>query len=188
MTDPLDAWFKTEILAHEEVLMRFLRLLWKRDPSEIHDLRQEIYMRVYEAAARSRPTQPRSFLLTTAKHLVTDRIRRQRIVTIDTVADLEALDVMVNEISPERQTMARQELRTLARAFDSLPPKCRETVWFRRVERLSTREVAARLGITQKTVEGHLTKGLKRLADALFANDTGEAEAPRKTSKERIHG
>lgn len=188
MTDSLDAWFKREILVHEDALTRFLRALWKRDPADIHDLRQEVYARVYEAAGFSRPASPHAFLFTAAKHLVTDRIRRERVVSIDTAVDLEELDAVVDEISPERQTMARQELRTLARAFDSLPPKCRDTVWFRRVERLSTREVAARLGITQKTVEGHLTKGLKRLADALFGNDTSGAQSPPETSQERTHG
>lgn len=188
MTDSLDAWFKREILVHEDALMRFLRALWKRDPADIHDLRQEVYARVYEAAVLSRPVSPHAFLFTAAKHLVTDRIRRERVVSIDTVGDLEELDAIVDEISPERQTMARQELRTLARAFDSLPPKCRDTVWFRRVERLSTREVAARLGITQKTVEGHLTKGLKRLADALFGDDMNGSQSPPEKSRERSHG
>src|SRR3546814_3782198 len=72
MDDSLDDWFAREILVHEGALESFLRRAWpNRD--EIHDLRQEAYVRVYEAAARSRPTTPRAFLFTTARHLVTDR-------------------------------------------------------------------------------------------------------------------
>src|SRR3546814_8087206 len=79
MDDSLDDWFAREILVHEGALESFLRRAWpNRD--EIHDLRQEAYVRVYEAAARSRPTTPRAFLFTTARHLVTDRLRRGRVV------------------------------------------------------------------------------------------------------------
>lgn len=188
MTESLDTWFKREIFLHEEALMRFLRRIWRKDASEVHDLRQEIYTRVYEAAAISRPLLPRSFLFATAKHLVADRIRRQRVVTIDTAGDLESLNVIIDEITPERQSIARQELRILARAFDSLPPKCRETIWLRRVEQMPTRDVATRLGIAEKTVEGHLTKGLKRLADALFGNGANEAPASQDSTRERSRG
>jgi RNA polymerase sigma-70 factor (ECF subfamily) len=169
--EPLDAWFKREILVHEEALVRFLRRHWRSSPDEIHDLRQETYTRVYAAALKSRPTQPRSFLFTSAKHLLTDHVRRQRVITIDTVGDLDSLNVVVDDLSPERRVAARQELRVLAHAFDHLPPRCRETVWMRRVDQMPQKEVAARLGIDQKTVEKHLRKGMKLLADALFGNE-----------------
>lgn len=190
MDESLDTWFKREIFVHEEALMRFIRRSWRQSCDEAHDLRQEVYIRVYEAASKSRPAVARSFLFTTAKHLITDRIRRQRVITIDTVGDLDALNVMTDELSPERRNASRQELRVLAQAFDTLPPKCRETVWLRRVDRLSQQQVAARLGIAQKTVEGHLTKGLKRLADALFSNDLGQPAQKKAQGNhnERTHG
>jgi RNA polymerase sigma factor (sigma-70 family) len=189
MDESLDAWFKREIFVHEEALVRFLRRNWK-NAGDILDLRQETYTRVYEAALKSRPTVARSFLFSTARNLMADRIRHQRVITIDTVGDLDTLSVLIDEISPERQHAARQELRVLARAFDSLPPKCRETVWLRRVERLPQREVAARMKIAPKTVEWHLTTGLKRLADALFGDDmNGPGQPPASNhSSERMHG
>lgn len=188
MTDSVDAWFKREVLVHEAALMRFIRRYWSRHPDEIHDLRQETYIRVYETALRSRPAIPRAFLFTTAKHLMADRIRRQRVMTIDTVGDLEVLNVLNDDLSPERRIAARQELRVLAKAFDSLPPKCRETVWLRRVERLSQQEVATRLGVAQKTVEWHLQRGMKRLADALFGSSMGRESEANVDASESQHG
>jgi RNA polymerase sigma factor (sigma-70 family) len=166
MDESLDTWFVREILAHEESLVRYLSHAWPIR-HELQDLRQDTYVRVYEAASRSRPLAPKSFLFATARHLIVDRIRRQRVVAIDGVGDLEALNVMVDERSPELRTSAYQELRRLAEAFDRLPPRCRETVWLRRVDGLSQREVARRLGVTEKTVEKHVMKGMKLLADAL---------------------
>ena len=58
MQTELDRWFVHEVLVHEEALMRFLQRHWPhRD--ELPDLRQELYARIYEAGAKSRPTQPR---------------------------------------------------------------------------------------------------------------------------------
>src|SRR5687768_11848148 len=49
MPTDFDAWFVHEILIHERTLMLFLQSRWPhRD--ELHDLRQEVYARVYESA------------------------------------------------------------------------------------------------------------------------------------------
>jgi len=169
MDEPLDTWFKREIFPHEGALVRYLLRSWPYR-EDVFDLRQDVYVRVYEAAAKSRPHAARSFLFTTARNLMTDRIRRKRIVSIDAVGDLDALNVLIEEISPEQRTSAHQELRRLAQAFDLLPPRCREVVWLRRVDDLSQREVAARLGISEKVVEKHVMRGMRALADAFFAD------------------
>ena len=187
MDGALDAWFVREILAHEESLTRYLSHAWpNRD--ELQDLRQDTYVRVYEAAVKARPLAPKSFLFATARHLIVDRIRRQRVVAIDAVGDLEALNVMVEERSPEQRTSAYEELRRLAQAFDMLPPKCRETVWLRRVDGLSQQEVARRLGVTEKTVEKHVMKGMKLLADALARSLDRSARADRHNPPTLEHG
>ena len=78
---------------------------------------------------------------------------------------------MVDEVSPERSAGAAEEVRALARAFDNLPPRCREVVWMRRVEQKSQKEVAACLGIGEAMVEKHVAKAMRRLADALFGGE-----------------
>jgi RNA polymerase sigma-70 factor (ECF subfamily) len=188
MDEALEAWFIREIVAHEEALVRYLSRHWPKQ-NEIFDLRQEVYVRVYETARVARPLTPRAFLFTTARNLLVDRVRRQRIVSIDAVGDLEALNVLVDELSPERQLHARQELRRLTQAFDDLPPRCREAVWMRRVDELPQKEIAARLGITEKVVEKHITLGMRRLVDAMFGSKRSDDRdgAARNPDKERNH-
>jgi RNA polymerase sigma-70 factor (ECF subfamily) len=169
MGDPIEAWFKREILSHEEMLMRFLARVWPhRD--ELSDIRQEAYARVYEAALKSRPQAPKAFLFTTARHLMADRIRRERIVSIRAGGDTDYLNVLVDEISPERRASAGEELARLAHAFDRLSSKCREVVWLRRVKELSQKEVAEHLGLSEKTVEKHLRVGARLLAHYTRSN------------------
>ena len=173
MQTELDRWFVREILAHEEALMRFLQRHWPHR-EELHDLRQELYARLYEAGAKARPAQPKAFLFASARHLMTDRLRRGKVVSIEPMGDFEPSHVLVDDVSPERWCGGRQALRRLADALDRLPDRCREVVWLRRVEELSQRDVASRLGISEKTVEKHIAKGMRLLADALF---TGEEQA-----------
>ena len=97
MLDSLDEWFAREILVYEDSLVRYLSRSWHhRD--DIHDLRQDTYVRVYEAAARERPRAPKSFLFTTARNLMADRLRRSRVVSIEARADLESLNVHIDEL------------------------------------------------------------------------------------------
>jgi len=62
----LDRWFAAEILPHEAALTRYLRRVW-RNTADTADLRQDVYVRVYESAAHSRPQQPKSFLFAIAR-------------------------------------------------------------------------------------------------------------------------
>lgn len=119
MAEPLDTWFKREILSHEVILVRFIARVWPRR-NEVADIRQEAYARVYEAARRSRPQTPKAFLFATARHLMADRIRRERIVSIRAGGDGEYLDVLIDEISPEQRVGAHQEARTARAGVRSL--------------------------------------------------------------------
>jgi RNA polymerase sigma-70 factor (ECF subfamily) len=178
MEEPFDNWFKREILGHEEILMRFLSRVWPhRD--EIPDIRQEAYIRVYEAAQKARPQTPKAFLFATARHLMADRIRRERVVSIQAGGENDYLNVLIDEISPEQRVGAVQELARLSRAFDRLSGNCREVVWLRRVKELSQREVAERLGLAEKTVEKHLSTGARLLAQ--YMRSEVPAARPRQT-------
>ena len=165
--ESLDSWFKREILLHEALLLRYLRRVWPRR-DEVQDLRQEIYVRVYEAARKVRPTAPRAFLLATARNLVTDRVRRGRVVRIEAVGDPDVLNVIVDELSPERRLSAWQELKRVTRAFNQLPPRCREIVWLKKVDDLSMQEVAQLLGLSVRTVENQVLKGMRLLSDTVY--------------------
>ncbi|HZQ39447.1 MAG TPA: RNA polymerase sigma factor [Rhizomicrobium sp.] len=164
--EDLDRWFAREILPLEPMLNRFLRRKW-RDEAEISDLRQEAYIRVYDAARRNRPLLAKPFLFLTVRNLMIDKLRQKSIVSIETMADFGWSNVSDDKPSPEQNTAARQELRLLQGALDELPERCRQIVVLRKVEGLSQREVAGRLGVTEDIVEHQLAKGLRLLARSL---------------------
>ena len=180
-TEELNAWFVDQVLPLEAVLERFLRRNW-RDMDEIPDLRQEVYARVYEGCARRQPESAQAFVLTTARNLLIDRARRAQIVSIETYADMDALAPTLDELSPERHLAARSELKLLQTALNLLPARCREVIELRKIEGLSQREVATRMGITEDTVERQVSKGVRALATALLATGLGSGSGAPVTS------
>ena len=168
MTMPdVDAWFVREVLPLEAALMHVL-LRSRRSASEADDLRQEVYVRVYEAARQKIPHPAKPFVFAIAHNLLVDRVRHEQVVAIESVADIDTLAIAVDEPGPDRSVIARQELRRLEAAIASLPRRCREVVVLSRIEGLSRREIGARLGIGEATVSTHLTDGMYRLARLLY--------------------
>lgn len=187
MDESLAEWFAREILVHEDALVRFLMRTWPHR-EEVYDLRQDIYVRIYEAAARSRPASPRAFMYATARNLMADRVRRGRVVSIEAVGDLEALNVSMEDPEPDEKAGTWQELKRLAAAVDRLPDRCRAAVWLHKVEELSYREVAVRMGISVKTVEKQIAKGIRRLAQHCLQRTGPGAAADRDHVARRRNG
>jgi RNA polymerase sigma-70 factor (ECF subfamily) len=72
---------------------------------------------------------------------------------------------------------AREELRRTQLGLDQLPPRCRQVIWLHKVEGLSTRETAERLGISLDTVEKQITQGMRALADFMIGG-SGKIRRP----------
>lgn len=175
MTAPdVQAWFVNEVLPLEAQLTSFLRHNW-RNADDVADLRQDVYERVCEAAHREVPDNPKQFVFRTARNLLIDRVRRENVVPIEAVADLDALDVAMDAPQPDRAAMARDELRKLQAALERLPPRSREAFVLGRIEGLTGQQIAERMGIAKNTVSAHLDRAIRMLVDILY----GEHDARR---------
>jgi len=165
----VDAWFVREILPLEASLMQYLHHNW-RNRSEISDIRQEIYVRVYEAAKQGFPDRVKPFLFTTARNLLINRVRHAQIVPIEAVADLDALEVASEVPGPDRVVQARDELRLLQAALDKLPSRWRTAVILQRVEGLSRKQIAERMGVTEASAAKYLADGICALVSKFYGD------------------
>lgn len=180
----LRAWFCREVLPLEPSLTSFIRRNW-RVGAEVADLRQDIYERALGGARAGLPTHTRQYLFTVARNHLISRAKRGRVISLEFVADVSAIEVLADRVETDRTLSARDELRRAQRGLDQLPPRCREIVWLRKVEGLSTRETAERLGISAETVEKQITHGMRALVDFMLGGSgrISRTPVPRRNSR-----
>ncbi len=111
---------------------------------------QETYAKFIALKSVEAIRDPKSYAFQVAHSILASRIRHARIVPIQAGADLGEMQVPSFEGTPEDILQARDELLELAEALASLPPRCRAAFLLRRVDGLSQREVAQRLGISEE--------------------------------------
>lgn len=159
-------WLARQILPHEPVLRAWLgRQAWPGIDTD--DLVQESYAVLAGLAQVDHIDNPRAYLFRTAHSLALQHIRRQRIVSIQAVADLEQLEVAAEAPLQDRVLSDRQELQRLADAIAALPARCGEVFRLRKVDGLSQRDVAQALGLSESTVEKHMGKAVRLLMGLL---------------------
>ncbi|TNC10016.1 sigma-70 family RNA polymerase sigma factor [Methylobacterium terricola] len=144
--------------------VKLRRFLTRRlgNPADAADAHQETYLLMLAALSRTTIEQPSAFLFQIASNVARRMRNRQRLegTIFQSVGDDDWAGLADGHALPERQAMARQELRRLAAAIDDLPPRCREAFLLARIDGLPNGEVAARLGISRNMVEKHLIKAL----------------------------
>lgn len=165
--EELNAWFVREVLPLERALTAYVRRNW-RVAEEVFELRQDIYENALIGARRALPLNTRAFVYTVARNHLINQAKRARIVPIETVAELESVPQEIDMFAAERALTARDELRRAKEGIDKLPPKCREIVILQKVEGLTDREAAERLGVSVETVRRQIKLGMKALIDHML--------------------
>jgi RNA polymerase sigma factor (sigma-70 family) len=158
------AWLGRHVFPHEPALRRWLgrRELGGLD---VDDIVQETYSRLVALPSVGHIDNPRTYMFQVAGSVILDQLRRARVVSFHTVAELEALDFKADAPSPEIEVLDRDQLRRLARRLAALPERVRQVFRLRRVDGLSQKEVAAALGISESTVEKHMARGALMLVE-----------------------
>jgi RNA polymerase sigma-70 factor (ECF subfamily) len=169
------AWVITNFLPFEAELRMLLRRVCTNS-QEIDDVVQDVYSRVLDTAGLNHVREPRAFIVQTAKNIVIDRVRRDAVVRIDAMANLEELDVPDEAATPERIAMARAELKWVFGLISNLPIRCRKVFRARRVYGLSQRETAESVGISEELVEYETRRGLELISKMIERVGLTDAE------------
>ena len=153
-------WFAAELAPHEAALRAYLHGIAR--PADIDDLVQETYARLLRARERGPIEHPRGLLFATARNAARDLLRRRATAQTFPIAEIDESRVFDDAPGIAEIVSRRQETDLLTAAIAELPPRCREILVLRKLENLSHREIARRLGIAEHTVEAQLTKALHR--------------------------
>jgi RNA polymerase sigma factor (sigma-70 family) len=173
VSDERARWLARHILPHEAALRAWL---WNKvSPGvDVDDVVQETYAILAARADIDGVRNPKAYAYQVAHSVILQHVRRSQFVPIRAVADLGALDAVVEDPSPEQAVLDRQELGRVHQVIDAMPRQTRQAFVLRRVEGLSQKEIARRMKLSERTVEKHIARGVKLLS-AVFGRGGNDA-------------
>jgi len=154
-------WFAEEVQPHEAALRAWLG---GRFPGvhDVDDVVQESYARLLRARETGSIACPRAFLFVTARNLALNHLRHQRHERPEGAAEVDVAGVLDDRAAIPDSVAGAEDLRLLIEAIAVLPERCRQIVTLRKIYGLSQKEVAARLRISEHTVESQGSIGLHK--------------------------
>jgi len=165
-------WFAEEVQPHEPMLRAWLRGSFPRK-CELDDVVQESFLRVLRARTAEPIRSTKAFLFRVARNVVIDLLRRNRNSPVEAVADLASLPAVDDRPTAFECLTADERLQLLADAIAALPPRGRELMLLCKIHGVTHHEAANRLGLAPKTVDEHISRGLKQLGAELRARGLG---------------
>lgn len=158
MPDVRNEGFTRLFAESREALRRYVRrLVGSHEATE--EIVQEAFLRTYEHQARVET--PRAFLFSIARNLASKSRRHARVVEATPMEEFDAVGGYVGRGSPEESALADERIRLLKQAIERLPKQCRAAFTLKVFHDCSYQEIAARLGLATKTVEKHISQGLR---------------------------
>jgi RNA polymerase sigma factor (sigma-70 family) len=176
-------WLARNVLPHEPALRAWLqkRRVWGL---EVDDIIQETYAKLSAVERVDHIRDPKTYTFQIARSVVLTFLRKARVVSVHSMTRLDTLDVAQDDPDPETLAGDRQELRLVGEYIAALPGKIRNVFILRRIEGLSQREVAERLGLAESTVEKHMSKAFQILSISI---GRGGKAAPSASKYETTH-
>jgi RNA polymerase sigma-70 factor (ECF subfamily) len=137
-----------------------------KDRSVCEDIVQEVFISLWQRREKLQiKVSLKSYLYTSTVYKVYDHFNKNKKMAKD-----ELFDNFENKIetsNPETKLMHQELIHYLDSIIETLPDKCKEVYKLSRENMLSNKEIAEQLNISQRTVEGHISKALKILKESL---------------------
>jgi RNA polymerase sigma-70 factor (ECF subfamily) len=141
--------------AHYAWLCTRLRRHLGASPS-VEDIAADTFVQLLESSGLTPIREPRALLTTIAQRLVY-QLWRRRDLERQHLDQLSPVDP-VGGLSPEDLAQFSQTLKRLDRTLDRLPGKVRATFLLSRIDGLTYPQIAAELGISQRSVSVYMTR------------------------------
>jgi RNA polymerase sigma factor (sigma-70 family) len=144
---------------HNRMLVGYLtgRL---RSEQEAKEVAQEAYVRLLQLQEPATPSLLRAYLFKTATNLAIDRLRHRRVrhqaeEQPELFENLSAAGGESND--PADRLLEREQADRLLGFLQELPIKCQQVFYLHRLEGVPQREVAVRLGFSERMVRRYVT-------------------------------
>lgn len=174
----------SQIIPHEAALRAWLSRM-SSSADEVNEIVQDAYLAITRLDSVAHIRNPRNYLFQAAKTAALMRLRRDRIVRIERLSEIDLLDMPDSDPGPERRVAARLELERVRVLIADLPDRCRQIFEMRRIQGIPQREIASRLGLPEHIVEAQAVRGLKLILKAIAREDA--ARDPHRSRGEEVN-
>jgi RNA polymerase sigma factor (sigma-70 family) len=165
----------------DELAQRYYRPLQSffrkrtRNAPEVHDLVQQVFLRLAQHGELSRIENADGYIFQTAANTLKDHYRHE-IVRERFAKDPSVYGVVVDSDFPtERVLEGRETLAQVVQVLRRLPERTRDIVVLRCFEGLKYAEIARLHGISVRAVEKHMAKALTQLSQQVDADAKDES-------------
>jgi RNA polymerase sigma-70 factor (ECF subfamily) len=143
---------------HAHELRHYLRT--RRGAQDADDLVQDAFLRLLESGRAQEIINPRAWLYRVSANLAADAGDHLRVRAAVHVDGIEPDSLVADQADLLHALHARRQVQHLWTALQGLPEACRHAFLLNRFDGLSQREIAQRLGLSEKTVERHVLRAL----------------------------
>ncbi|MBS0419851.1 MAG: sigma-70 family RNA polymerase sigma factor [Proteobacteria bacterium] len=144
---------------HNRLLVGYLAVRL-RSEQEAKEVAQEAYVRLLQLKEPGDPVLLRAYLFKTAANLAIDRLRHRNVrhrAEEHLMFPVEVATTSRESDDPARQLLAREQASQLLGYLQELPAKCQRVFSLHRLDGVPQREVARRLGCSERMVRRYVT-------------------------------
>lgn len=154
----------------EKAFQNLFELLWDpmytyafsllEDETLAKDMVQEVWIGFWERRKTVENTNIKAYLYKAVRYRVLKELRDSKLKS----THLEVLDTIYIDDSIEEESLDPEETKVLLdNKLSILPKKCKEVFKLSKLQGLKNKEIAVELGISENTVENHISKAFKLL-------------------------
>lgn len=157
--------FNTLYWHYNSYVYRFINSLLY-DSSLAEDLTQNVFLKIWEKRKNIDPDQGfEAYLFTIARHMIYKETENRLNIVISSDSEMGQTEPI--DDSPEEKIDAASLQAYINTLINQLPDSRKRIFKMSRQEHLSNKEIAAKLSISEKTVENQITRALHFLKEQL---------------------
>lgn len=138
-----------------------------RDKERAKDIVQEVWINIWERRNEIQNDNIEAYLLKATRFKIYRTLRDQKLQK-DQLQFLENLQVPESEGVLEKLYCEDTNAR-LEKSFGNLPKKCHQVFILSRYGGLENHQISEKLGISQRTVETHISNAIRRIKSEVLA-------------------
>jgi RNA polymerase sigma factor (sigma-70 family) len=164
-------FLETLSVRYRGALNRFFENRAPQLRNDAEDLTQEVLIRIARRGEGEPIERINGYVFQTASSVLTDRARRRAVRGGDQHVDYDEDRHAIEDFSPERVLLAREQVAMVRTVLERLPERVRAAFVLHRFDELGYAEIAKRLGVSVSSIEKYISQAMRELTAARMRDE-----------------